>query len=199
MKKLLFIFLVLCSVVLLTGCFAVFRSNIGMKILEDKCEVDVAILSSATAFYQNEQFIYCKTPVQTCREKYPAVSGVILEGHMDDKIRYYPLSPIHKDSVFLRREKKRGNLWYNWEVVKRLPESAKPIPQPDDWFDTFTQQGYWQRRELTTVAAKNKNSTWRTAGAITCIILLDVPLSVAYTFSGGILAIPAALTTRDSK
>ena len=67
MKKLLFIFLVLCSVVLLTGCFAVFRSNIGMKILEDKCEVDVAILSSATAFYQNEQFIYCKTPVQTCR------------------------------------------------------------------------------------------------------------------------------------
>ena len=118
---------------------------------------------------------------------------------MDDKIRYYPLSPIHKNSVFLRREKKRGNLWYNWEVVRRLPESAKPIPQPDDWFDTFTQQGYWQRRELTTVTAKNKNSTWRTAGAITCIILLDVPLSVAYTFSGGILAIPAALTTRDSK
>ena len=47
------------------------------------------------------------------------------------------------------------------------------------------------RRLLVNVTARDNNSVWRKTAAYSCMFLLDFPLSVVYTCTGGILAIPA--------
>ena len=50
---------------LLSGYMHCVKSNIGEKILEDNREFDMAPEYLVTEFYEDEQFVYFKAPVQT--------------------------------------------------------------------------------------------------------------------------------------
>ena len=91
MKIKIFLLLFAVSVCLfLCGCMHVVKSNIGEKILEDNREFDMAPEYLATEFYEDEQFVYFKAPIQTFREIYPGAASVFLEGYFEDSNRYYP-------------------------------------------------------------------------------------------------------------
>ena len=192
MKKYLSVLAVL-SCTLLTGCMGVGISRIGNKMLEDRIEIDAAVLPAATAFYQNEESEYIEVPLQTFREYYPGASLVIGEVHELSMNKYYPLSPIQSKKVFLRRNKKGGENWFYWKVVDALPKNAVPMDKPQDWFAKSNSEKYMPRYCLVNVTERDNNSIWRKTGAVTCMILLDFPLTVAYSCSAFILALPALL------
>ena len=52
---------------------------------------------------------------------------------------------------------------------------------------------------LVVVSVRDTNSFWRKTAAYSCMFLLDFPLSVAYTCTGGFLAIPAVIITGEPK
>ena len=194
MKKLLFIaillFFTVSACLLLSGCMHCVKSNIGEKILEDNREFDMAPEYLATDFYEDEQFVYFKAPVQTFREIPPGAASVFLEGYFDDSNRYYPLSPVQKKFVFLCRDKKSMDRWFNWEVTETLPKNVNAIEKPKDWYSETPKHNNL-RSLLINVSKRDTNSVWRKTAAYSCMVLLDVPLSIIYTCSGGILAIPA--------
>ena len=194
MKKLLFItillFFTVSACLLLSGCMHCVQSNIGNKILEDNREFDMAPEYLATEFYEDEQFLYFKAPVQTFREIHPGAASVFLEGYFEDSNRYYPLSPVQKRSVFLRRDKKSMDRWFNWKVTETLPKNVNAIEKPKDWYSETPKHNNL-RSLLINVSKQDTNSVWRKTAAYSCMVLLDVPLSLIYTCSGGILAIPA--------
>ena len=189
MKKLLLLLAVLCCG-LLTGCMLVVKSNIGEKILEDNREFDMAPEYLATEFYEDEKFVYFKAPIQTFREIYPGAASVFLEGYFETSNEYYPLSPVQKRSVILRRNKTHLDRWFNWKVTDNLPENAALIAKPEEWYSNPPEHNNL-RRLLVNVSKRDTNSVWRKTAAYSCMVLLDVPLSIIYTCSGGILAIPA--------
>lgn len=194
MKKLLFtailLFFTVSACLLLSGCMHCVQSNIGNKILEDNREFDMAPKYLATEFYEDEQFVYFKAPVQTFREIHPGAASVFLEGYFEDSNRYYPLSPVQKRSVILRRDKKSMDRWFNWEVTETLPKNAVAIAKPEGWVSDPPKHNNL-RRLLVNVTARDNNSVWRKTAAYSCMFLLDFPLSLVYTCTGGILAIPA--------
>lgn len=192
--KLLF-FAVLC-VLLLSGCMAVAKSNIGLKILEGKREIDAALLHLAVDFYQDERFVYLKAPVQAFRESHTGASIVVGNGNFADLYSYYPLAPVRKRSVVLRRSKNGRWGWNSWRVVPELPEKAQAMPKPEKWFKADPSRKSLDRYRLVNVAERDHNSVWRKTAAYSCMILLDFPLSVVYTCSGGILAFPALCLIR---
>ena len=189
MKVYLLLFAV-SACLLLSGCMHCVQSNIGNKILEDNREFDMAPKYFATEFYEDQQFLYFKAPVQTFREIHPGAASVFLEGYFEDSNRYYPLSPVQKKFVFLRRDKKSMDRWFNWEVSETLPKNAVAIAKPEGWVSESPKHNNL-RRLLVNVTARDNNSVWRKTAAYSCMFLLDFPLSVVYTCTGGILAIPA--------
>ena len=189
MKKLLLLLAVLCCG-LFSGCMLVVKSNIGEKILEDNLEFDMAPKYLATEFYEDEKFVYFKAPIQTFREIYPGAAYVFLEGYFETSNEYYPLSPVQKRSVILRRNKTHLDRWFNWEVTETLPKNAVAIAKPEGWGSDPPKHNNL-RRLLVNVTARDNNSVWRKTAAYSCMFLLDFPLSVVYTCTGGILAIPA--------
>ena len=189
MKKFLLLSAVWCCL-LSSGCMLVIKSNIGEKILEDNLEFDMAPEYLATEFYEDEKFVYFKAPIQTFREIYPGAASVFLEGYFETSNEYYPLSPVQKRSVFLRRDKKSMDRWFNWEVTETLPKNVNAIEKPKDWYSETPKHNNL-RRLLVNVSQRETNSVWRKTAAYSCMVLLDVPLSIIYTCSGGILAIPA--------
>ena len=197
MKKLLLLLAVLCCG-LFSGCMLVVKSNIGEKILEDNLEFDMAPKYLATEFYEDEKFVYFKAPIQTFREIYPGAAAVFLEGYFENSNIYYPLSPVQKRSVILRRNKKKLDRWFNWEVIETLPPNAKAVKKPEDWCSDPPEHNYL-RRLLVDVSVRDANSFWRKTAAYSCMFLLDLPLSVAYTCTGGFLAIPAVIITGEPK
>ena len=195
MKKLLLLSAVLCSL-LSSGCMLVVKSNIGDKILEDNREFDMAPKYLATEFYEDEKFVYFKAPIQTFREIYPGAAAVFLEGYFETSNIYYPLSPVQKRSVILRRDKKKLDLWFNWKVTETLPPNVNAIEKPKDWYSDTPKHNNL-RRLLINVSQRDTNGAWRKTAAYSCIVLLDIPLSIVYTCSGGILAIPAIIMTKE--
>ena len=189
MKKFLLLSAVWCCL-LSSGCMLVIKSNIGEKILEDNLEFDMAPEYLATEFYEDEKFVYFKAPIQTFREIYPGAASVFLEGYFETSNEYYPLSPVQKRSVFLRRDKKSMDRWFNWEVTETLPKNVNAIEKPKDWYSETPEHNNL-RRLLVNVSKRDTNSVCRKTAAYSCMVLLDVPLSIIYTCSGGILAIPA--------
>ena len=189
MKKLLLLLAVLCCG-LFSGCMHCVKSNIGEKILEDNLEFDMAPEYLATEFYEDEKFVYFKAPIQTFREIYPGAASVFLEGYFETSNEYYPLSPVQKRSVILRRNKKHLDRWFNWKVIETLPKNAVAIAKPEGWVSESPKHNNL-RRLLVNVTARDNNSVWRKTAAYSCMFLLDFPLSVVYTCTGGILAIPA--------
>ena len=194
MKKLLFIaillFFTVSACLLLSGCMHCVKSNIGEKILEDNREFDMAPEYLATEFYEDEQFVYFKAPVQTFREIHTGAASVFLEGYFEDSNRYYPLSPVQKRCVILRRDKKSMDRWFKWEVTEILSKNAVAIAKPEGWVSESPKHNNL-RRLLVNVTARDNNSVWRKTAAYSCMFLLDFPLSLVYTCTGGILAIPA--------
>ena len=189
MKKLLLLSAVWCCL-LSSGCMLVVKSNIGEKILEDNLEFDMAPKYLATEFYEDEQFVYFRAPIQTFREIYPGAASVFLEGYFEESNIYYPLSPIQEKTVILRRNKNKWDRWFNWKVTDNLPENAALIAKPEEWYSAPPEHNNL-RRLLVNVSKRDTNSVWRKTAAYSCMVLLDVPLSIIYTCSGGILAIPA--------
>ena len=197
MKKMLFtailLFFTVSACLLLSGCMHCVQSNIGNKILEDNREFDMAPEYLATEFYEDEKFVYFKAPVQTFREIHPGAASVFLEGYFEDSNRYYPLSPVQKKFVFLRRDKKSMDRWFKWEVTETLPQNSVAIAKPEGWVSDPPKHNNL-RRLLVNVTVRDNNSVWRKTAAYSGMVLLDVPLSIIYTCSGGILAIPALNT-----
>ena len=189
MKKLLLLSAVLCCL-LSSGCMLVIKSNIGEKILEDNLEFDMAPKYLATEFYEDEQFVYFRAPIQTFREIYPGAAAVLVEGYFEESNIYYPLSPIQEKTVILRRDKNKWDRWFNWKVTETLPPNAALIAKPEKWYSDLPEHNNL-RRLLVNVSKRDTNSVWRKTAAYSCMVLLDVPLSIIYTCSGGILAIPA--------
>ena len=189
MKKFLLLSAVLCCL-LSSGCMLVIKSNIGEKILEDNLEFDMAPKYLATEFYEDEQFVYLRAPIQTFREIYPGAAAVLVEGYFEESNIYYPLSPIQEKTVILRRNKNKWDRWFNWKVTENLPENAALIAKPEEWYSDPPEHNNL-RRLLVNVSKRETNSVWRKTAAYSCMVLLDVPLSIIYTCSGGILAIPA--------
>ena len=176
---------------LLTGCFGATASLICYKVLEDQIEVDAAILSSAE-FYKDKDFIYIEAPVQTFRDISPgAVMGIAVRD-LDDKNRLYPLSEVHKEKAVLRYPKGFSN---RLEKYSSLPATAKKIPAPEylDYSEWPKDTPFLKVQQVHRIAWRDNNSVWRKTGAVTCMILLDLPLFVIYSCSGGILGIPAML------
>ena len=202
MKKLLFITILLFFTVsvclLLSGCMHCVKSNIGEKILEDNLEFDMAPEYLATEFYEDEKFVYFKAPIQTFREIYPGAASVFLEGYFETSNEYYPLSPVQEKIVFLRRDKTKFDRWFTWKVIETLPPNAKAVKKPEEWCSDPPEHNYL-RRLLVDVSVRDTNSVWRKTAAYSCMFLLDFPLSVAYTCTGGILAIPAVIITSEPK
>ena len=200
MKKLLFSVLIalfsLAACFLFSGCMLVVKSNIGEKILEDNREFDMAPEYLATEFYEDEKFVYFKAPIQNFREIYPGAAAVFLEGYFENSNIYYPLSPVQKRSVILRRNKTLLDRWFNWEVTETLPKNVNAIEKPKDWYSDTPKHNNL-RRLLVNVSQRDTNSVWRKTAAYSCMVLLDVPLSIVYTCSGGILAIPAIIMTKE--
>ena len=64
------------------------------------------------------------------------------------------------------------------------------IAKPEGWVSDPPKHNNL-RRLLVNVTARDNNSVWRKTAAYSCMVLLDFPLSVVYTCTGGILAIPA--------
>ena len=189
MKKLLLLSAVWCCL-LSSGCMLVIKSNIGEKILEDNLEFDMAPKYLATEFYEDEQFVYFRAPIQTFREIYPGAAAVLVEGYFEESNIYHPLSPIQEKTVILRRNKNKWDRWFNWKVTENLPENATLIAKPEEWYSDPPEHNNL-RRLLVNVSKRDTNSVWRKTAAYSCMVLLDVPLSIIYTCSGGILAIPA--------
>ena len=175
---------------LFSGCMHCVKSNIGEKILEDNLEFDMAPEYLATEFYEDEKFVYFKAPIQTFREIYPGAASVFLEGYFETSNEYYPLSPVQKRSVILRRNKTHLDRWFNWKVTETLPQNAVAIAKPEGWVSDPPKHNNL-RRLLVNVTARDNNSFGRKTAAYSCMILLDFPLLVVYTCTGGILAIPA--------
>lgn len=191
MKKFILTFIAVCGCLLLTGCFGATVSNIGLKILEDQIEVDAVILSSAE-FYKDKDFTYIEAPVQTFREVWPgAIMGIAVK-NFNDKNRLYPLSEVHEEKAVLRYPDGFPN---RLEKCNSLPEAVQKIPAPEnfDYSDWPQNQPFLKSRQVHRIAWKDNNSAWRKTGAVTCMILLDLPLFVIYSCSSGILAIPAFL------
>ena len=191
MKKLILTFIAVCCCLLLTGCFGTTASFIGYKVLEDQIEVDAAILSSAE-FYKDKDFIYIEAPVQTFREVWPgAVMGIAVRD-IDDKNRLYPLSEVHKEKAVLRFP---NGFPHRWEKCSSLTAAAKKIPAPEylDYSEWPKDTPFLKGQQVHRIAWRDNNSVWRKTGAVTCMILLDLPLFVIYSCSGGILGIPAML------
>lgn len=189
MKKLILTFIALCICLLLSGCFGATASFIGYKVLEDQIEVDAAILSSAE-FYKDKDFIYIEAPVQTFRDISPgAVMGIAVR-RIDDNNRLYPLSEVHKEKSVLRYPK---GFYNRLEKYSSLPAAAKKIPTPEyfDYSDWPKDTPFLMGAQVHRIAWRDNNSVWRKTGAVTCAILLDLPLFVIYSCSGGILGIPA--------
>lgn len=189
MKNLLLIFVAILCCLFQTGCFGATASLIYCKVVEDQIEVDAAILSSAE-FYKDKDFVYCEAPVQTFREISPgAVMGI--EG-FGDKNRLYPLSKVHKDKAVLRFPAGFPN---RIEKCNSLPADAKKIPAPKYWGQSKFPKDtpFLKGTQVHRIAWRDNNSVWRKIGAVTCAILLDLPLFVIYSCSSGILAIPAML------
>ena len=197
MKKLLLLLAVLCCG-LFSGCMHCVKSNIGEKILEDNLEFDMAPEYLATEFYEDEKFVYFKAPIQTFREIYPGAASVFLEGYFETSNEYYPLSPVQKRSVILRRDKSNFDRWFTWKVIETLPPNAKAVKKPKNWDSEAPKHNYLRRR-LINVSKRDTNSVWRKTAAYSCMFLLDFPLSVAYTCTGGFLAIPAVIITGEPK
>ena len=189
MKKFLLLSAVWCCL-LSSGCMLVIKSNIGEKILEDNLEFDMAPKYLATEFYEDEQFVYFRAPIQTFREIYPGAAAVLVEGYFEESNIYHPLSPIQEKTVILRRDKNKWDRWFNWKVTENLPENATLIAKPEEWYSDPPEHNNL-RRLLVNVSKRDTNSIWRKTAAYSCMVLLDVPLSILYTCSGGILAIPA--------
>ena len=191
MKKLILTFIAVCGCLLLTGCFGPTASFIGYKVLEDQIEVDAAILSSAE-FYKDKDFIYIEAPVQTFREVWPGAVGGIAVIHFDDKNRLYPLSEVHKEKAVLRFP---GGFPHRCEKCNSLPADAKKIPAPKYWGQSKFPKDtpFLKGTQVHRIAWRDNNSVWRKTGAVTCAILLDLPLFVIYSCSSGILGIPAML------
>ena len=189
MKKLLLLSAVWCCL-LSSGCMLVIKSNIGEKILEDNLEFDMAPKYLATEFYEDEQFVYFRAPIQTFREIYPGAAAVLVEGYFEESNIYHPLSPIQEKTVILRRDKNKWDRWFNWKVTDNLPENAALIAKPEEWYSDPPEHNNL-RRLLVNVSKRDTNSVWRKTAAYSCMVMLDVPLSIIYTCSGGILAIPA--------
>ena len=189
MKKFLLLSAVWCCL-LSSGCMLVIKSNIGEKILEDNLEFDMAPKYLATEFYEDEQFVYFRAPIQTFREIYPGAAAVLVEGYFEESNIYHPLSPIQEKTVILRRDKNKWDRWFNWKVTENLPENATLIAKPEEWYSDPPEHNNL-RRLLVNMSKRDTNSIWRKTAAYSCMVLLDVPLSIIYTCSGGILAIPA--------
>ena len=192
MKKFFLFSAALCCL-FLSGCIGVGISNIGLKILEKQVEIDAAVMSEAMAFYQDEKFEYIETPVRTFREFYPGASLIVSDVHPRDNNVYVPLGPMHPKNVFLSRKKDGREHWNYWEVAEKLPENVEIMKKPEEWFNNISSEKYFMRYQLVDVAERDNNSVWRKTGAITCMVLLDFPLTVLYSCSGLILGIPAAL------
>ena len=175
---------------LFSGCMHCVKSNIGEKILEDNLEFDMAPKYLATEFYEDEKFVYFKAPIQTFRKIYSGAASVFLEGYFETSNEYYPLSPVQKRSVIVRRNKTHLDRWFNWKVTETLPQNAVAIAKPEGWVSDPPKHNNL-RRLLVNVTARDNNSFGRKTAAYSCMILLDFPLSVVYTCTGGILAIPA--------
>ena len=191
MKKLILTFIAVCGCLLLTGCFGATASLICCKVLEDQIEVDAAILSSAE-FYKDKDFIYIEAPVQTFRDIFPgAVMGLAVRD-LDEKNRLYPLSEVHKEKAVLRFPDGFPN---RIERSSSLPATAKKIPVPKgfDFSKWPKDTPFLKGLQVHRIAWRDNNSVWRKTGAVTCAILLDLPLFVIYSCSSGILAIPAML------
>ena len=195
MQKLLLLLAVLCCG-LFSGCMLVVKSNIGEKILEDNLEFDMAPKYLATEFYEDDKFVYFKAPIQTFREIYPGAAAVFLEGYFETSNRYYPLSPVQEKIVILCRDKSNFDRWFTWEVIETLPPNAKAVKKPKNWNSEAPKHNYL-RRLLINVSQRDTNGAWRKTAAYSCIVLLDIPLSIVYTCSGGILAIPAIIMTKE--
>ena len=189
MKKFLLLTAVWCCL-LSSGCMLVIKSNIGEKILEDNLEFDMAPKYLATEFYEDEQFVYFRAPIQTFREIYPGAAAVLVEGYFEESNIYHPLSPILEKTVILRRDKNKWDRWFNWKVTDNLPKNAALIAKSEEWYSDPPEHNNL-RRLLVNVSKRDTNSVWRKTAAYSCMVLLDVPLSIIYTCSGGILAIPA--------
>ncbi len=189
MKKIYLIFAATFCCLFLTGCFGATASFIAEKVLEDRIEVDAAILSSAE-FYKDKDFIYIEAPVQTFREVWPGAVGGLAVIHFDDKNRFYPLSEVHKEKAVLRYPKGFDN---RLEKYSSLPATAKKIPAPEYLSEWPKDTPFLKVQQVHRIARRDNNSVWRKTGAVTCMILLDLPLFVIYSCSGGILGIPAML------
>jgi hypothetical protein len=194
--KVYLLFFTVSACLFLSGCMHCVQSNIGNKILEDNREFDMAPEYLATEFYEDEKFVYFKAPIQTFREIYPGAAAVFLEGYFETSNIYYPLSPIQKRSVILRRNKTLLDRWFNWELTETLPPNVNAIEKPQDWHSDTPKHNNL-RRLLVNVSQRDTNSVWRETAAYSCMVLLDVPLSIVYTCSGGILAIPAIIMTKE--
>ena len=191
MKKLILTFIAVCGCLLLTGCWGATASLICHKVLEDQIEVDAAILSSAE-FYKDKDFIYIEAPVQTFRDISPgAVMGIAVR-RIEDKNRLYPLSEVHKEKAVLRFP---NGFPHRCEKCSSLPAAAKKIPAPKylDYSEWPKDTPFLKGQQVHRIAWRDNNSTWRKTGAVACWILLDFPLFVIYSCSGGILGIPAML------
>ena len=191
MKKIYLTLAVILCCLFLSGCWGVTASFIAEKVLEDRIEVDAAILSSAE-FYKDKDFIYIEAPVQTFREVWPGAVGGLAVIHIDDKNRLYPISEVHKDKAVLRFP---NGYPHRSEKCSSLPATAKKIPAPEylDYSDWPKDTPFLKRQQVHRIARRDNNSVWRKTGAVTCMILLDLPLFVIYSCSGGILGIPAML------
>ena len=191
MKKIYLTLTAILCCLFLTGCFGATASLIFYKVVEDQIEVDAAILSSAE-FYKDKDFIYIEAPVQTFRDISPgAVMGIAVR-NLDDKNRLYPLSKVHKDKAVLRFP---AGFPHRCEKCNSLPADAKKIPAPEylDYSDWPKDTPFLKGTQVHRIAWRDNNSVWRKTGAVTCAILLDLPLFVIYSCSSGILAIPAML------
>ena len=126
MKVYLLLFAVLVCL-FLCGCMHCVKSNIGEKILEDNREFDMALEYLATEFYEDEQFVYFKAPIQTFREIYPGAASVFLEGYFEDSNRYYSLSPVQKSLCFCAGIKNRWIAGSTGRLQKHYPKMLSPL------------------------------------------------------------------------
>ena len=177
---------------LLTGCMGIGVSQISLKMLEDRIETDAAVLSLATSFYQDENSVYIQVPVQTFREICPGVALIVGEVRQDARNRFYPLEQKSGEKVWLCRKKEQNDRYTNWESIAALPQSAVEMAKPDDWFEHSPGNEYLERGEVVVIRTRDRNGAWRMTRAVVCGVLLDFPLTVAYSCSAFILAIPAA-------
>ena len=159
----------ICCCIFFTGCMGIGVSQIGMKILEDQIETEAAVLSLAAEFYQDEQFIYVRTPVQTFREIHPGAALIVGEVPVDSANRFYPLGEVSEKEVWLCLDKSRTNRYVNWECIDSLPDQVEVMTRPEKWFEDFPERDYLERGQVVVLDRQDNNSTWCNIGAVSCM------------------------------